>query len=108
MVEWESLDTMGFPGYKISSEGEVRSERTDKPLKLSPNQYNVVRVGLMKRDESRQVTLSLPRLVASMFVQGKSATFNTPINLNGDRNDNRAKNLSWRPRWFAVNFFRQF
>lgn len=108
MEEWVSLEPMGFPGYKISSEGEVRSERTDKTLKLSANQYGVVRIGLMKRDEGRQITLSLPRLVASMFVEGKSATFNTPINLNGDRNDNRAKNILWRPRWFAVNFFRQF
>lgn len=108
MIEWESLEPMGFPGYKLSSEGEVRSERTDKPLKLSANQFGVVRIGLMKRDEGRQITLSLPRLVASMFVQGKSATFNTPINLNGDRNDNRAKNIQWRPRWFAVKFFHQF
>lgn len=108
MEEWESLETMGFPGYKISNEGHVRSERNDKDLKLSANQYGVVRIGLMKRDESRQVTLSLPRLVASMFVKGKSAQFNTPINKNGDRDDNNAKNLAWRPRWFAVKFFHQF
>lgn len=108
MENWESLDTMGFPGYMVSDEGAVKNERTDNRLKLSPNQYGVVRVGLMKRDEGRQMTLSLPRLVATMFVQGKSAQFNTPINLNGDRNDNHAKNLVWRPRWFAVKFFHQF
>lgn len=108
MEEWESLETAGFPGYKLSSEGEVRRERTDKVLKLSSNQTGIVRVGLMKSDESRQVTLSLTRLVAIMFVQGKSATFNTPINKNGDRQDNRASNLAWRPRWFAVKFFHQF
>lgn len=108
MEEWASLETLGFPGYKLSNMGEVRNERTDKTLKLSPNQYGVVRVGLMSRETSRQVTLSLPRLVANMFVQGKSATFNTPINLNGDRDDNTSKNLVWRPRWFAVDFVRQF
>lgn len=108
MELWENLETVGFPNYKLSSEGEVRNERTDKVLKLSSNQFGVVRIGLMKQDENRQVTLSLPRLVATMFVQGRSATFNTPINLNGDRNDNRAKNLAWRPRWFAVKFFHQF
>lgn len=108
MEKWESLDTLGFPGYKISSEGEVRNARTDNPLRLSPNQYGVVRVGLMSQEEGRQKTLSLPRLVANMFVPGKSAQFNTPINLNGDRNDNSAKNLVWRPRWFAVKFFHQF
>lgn len=108
MEEWESLEALGFPGYKLSSLGEVRSERNDKVLKLSANQFGVVRIGLMKRDENRQITLSLPRLVASMFVPGKSQQFNTPINLNGDRDNNTAKNLVWRPRWFAVEFFRQF
>lgn len=108
MEEWASLETLGFPGYKLSSDGEVRRERTDKVLKLSANQFGVVRIGLMRREDNRQVTLSLPRLVASMFVPGKSATFNTPINLDGNRDDNRAKNLAWRPRWFAVKFFRQF
>lgn len=108
MEEWESLETVGFPGYKLSSLGEVRSEKNDKTLKLSSNQYGVVRIGLMKRDESKQVTLSLTRLVAIMFVKGKSPQFNTPINLNGDRSDNTAENLAWRPRWFAVKFFNQF
>ena len=108
MEQWESLDTMGFPGYAVSDEGAVKNERTDNLLKLSANQYGVVRVGLMKREEGVQKTMSLTRLVANMFVTGKSAQFNTPINLNGDRDDNRAKNLVWRPRWFAVKFFHQF
>ena len=108
MENWESLETMGFPGYMVSDAGAVKNERTDNLLKLSPNQDGIIRVGLMKRDEGRQRTLSLPRLVATMFVRGKSAQFNTPINMNGDRNDNRAKNLAWRPRWFAVKFFHQF
>jgi len=108
MENWAKLDSMSFPGYAVSDEGQVMNEQKNQHLKLSPNQYGVVRVGLMKRDEGRQVTLSVPRLVATMFVQGKSAQFNTPINLNGDRNDNRAENLAWRPRWFAVKFFHQF
>lgn len=108
MEKWESLETLGFPGYMISDEGEVKNERTGALLKLSSNQYGVVRVGLMSREEGRQKTLALNRLVANMFVTGKSAQFNTPINLNGDRDDNNAKNLVWRPRWFAVKFFHQF
>ena len=106
--DWASLETLGFPGYEISNEGRVRNARTEKLLKLSANQYGVVRIGLMKPEESKQITLSLPRLVATMFVTGKSAQFNTPINLDGDRENNRADNLMWRPRWFAVRYSTQF
>jgi hypothetical protein len=34
--------------------------------------------------------------------------FDTPINLNGDRHDNAAWNLVWRPRWFAIRYIQQF
>ena len=105
---WESLETIGFPGYIISNKGEVRNEKNGRVLKLSANQYGVVRVGLMKREEGKQITLSLSRLVARMFVPGHGPTFNTPINLNGNREDCTAENLAWRPRWFAVKYFAQF
>lgn len=108
MENWESLDSMGFPGYMVSDEGAVKNERTGVLLKLSPNQYGVIRVGLMHREEGKQMTLSVLRLVANMFVQGKSASFNTPINKDGDRNNNHATNVVWRPRWYAVKFFHQF
>src|SRR5262245_10675307 len=107
MQEWASLETLGFPGYELSNDGLVRNERTGKILKTSANQEGIVRVGLMKRDEAKQVTVSLIRLVARMFVQGRSASFDTPIQLNGDRMDCNATNIKWRPRWFAVKFFNQ-
>ena len=60
---------------------------------------------------------SVARLVASHFpilspanefakisVGNDWEAFNTPINLNGDRWDNRAINLAWRPRWFAIRY----
>ncbi len=107
MQEWASLETLGFPGYELSNDGLVRNG-TGKILKSSPNQEGIVRIGLMKREEGRQVTVSLVRLVARMFVQGRSASFDTPIQLNGDRTDCTAENLKWRPRWYAVLYFRQF
>lgn len=108
MEEWVSLETCGFPNYELSNDGQVRNARSGRPLKVSTNQEGIVRVGLMKREEGRQVTVSVVRLVARMFVQGRSATFDTPIQLNGVRTDCRAENLMWRPRWFAVKYFRQF
>jgi hypothetical protein len=106
--EWASLETVGFPGYELSNDGLVRNARTERVLKTSANQEGIIRVGLMKREEGRQVTVSLVRLVARMFVAGRSATFDTPIQLNGDRNDCSHGNIMWRPRWFAVKFFNQF
>lgn len=108
MQEWASLETVGFPGYELSNDGLVRNERTGKILKTSANQEGIVRVGLMRRDEGRQITVSLVRLVARMFVLGRSVTFDTPIQLNGNRFDCDAKNIMWRPRWFAVKYFHQF
>jgi len=106
--EWASLDSMGFSGYELSNTGEVRNTQSLRILKKNPNQEGIVRVGMMKREEGRQVTVSVARLVARMFVQGRSATFDTPIQLNGVRSDLRAENLMWRPRWFAVRYFQQF
>lgn len=107
MQEWVSLENVGFPGYELSNDGLVRNERTGRPLRKSANQEGIVRVGLMKRDEAKQHTVSVLRLVARMFVQGRSATFDTPIQLNGDRQDLHYGNIMWRPRWFAVKFFNQ-
>lgn len=106
--EWVSLETEGFPGYEISNDGLVRNEATGRILKLSDNQGGIVRVGMMRRDEGRQVTASLLRLVAKMFVQGRSATFDTPIQLNGNNHDCSAENIMWRPRWFAIAYKQQF
>jgi hypothetical protein len=108
MEEWASLESMGFPGYELSNMGEVRNSQSLRVLKMSPNQEGIVRVGLMRREEGRQVTVSVVRLVARMFVSGRSATFDTPIQLNGDRTDLRASNIMWRPRWFAIRYFQQF
>lgn len=108
MQEWASLESAGFPAYDISNDGQVKNNRTGRIMKLSTNQEGIVRVGLMRAGESRQVTCSLVRLVARHFVQGRSATFDVPIQLDGDRNNCHANNIMWRPRWFAVKYFQQF
>ena len=48
-------------------------------------------------------------LVAKAFLEPPALeTFDTPINLDGDRYNNCVENLTWRPRWFAVKYHQQF
>ncbi len=51
---------------------------------------------------------SVPLLVAQAFLTHPFLSFDTPINLDGDRYNNAVSNLMWRPRWFAIAYNRQF
>ena len=102
--EWKSIKY--FPEYSISSYGRVRSDKTGRILSLNDNQFGVVQVGLMK--DGIQYHRSVPLLVAKAFIPQESVPFDTPINLDGDRHNNRLENLVWRPRWFAIKYNQQF
>ncbi len=104
MEEWKEIDL--FPEYSISNYGRVRSNKTDRILALSRNQYGVVQVGLMRNH--KQYHRSVPLLVAKAFVPEPGGAFDTPINLDGDRTNNHMDNLVWRPRWFAIRYNQQF
>lgn len=96
-----------FPGYSVSDQGLVRNDDCDRILTPTPNQHNVVQVGLMQGGVQYKRGVAL--LVAKAFLPDPIAdSFNTPINLNGDRFVNHADNLKWRPRWFAIKYHRQF
>lgn len=98
-----------FPGYSVSDLGRVRNNETGRIMALLKNQNGIVNVGLTK--DLVQYKRSVAILVATSFVpklpQHRDA-FDTPINLDGDRANNQASNLMWRPRWFAVRYFNQF
>lgn len=108
--EWVPIE--GFPGYSVSPLGQVRKDSTvtgktlSRPLQTRFNQYGVPYVGMMRN--GRQVTRSLPRLVAAAFIPQPNAIFDTPINLDGDRTNCEVTNLAWRPRWHAVRYVNQF
>jgi hypothetical protein len=95
-----------FPGYSVSDHGNVRSDTTGRLLSLNTNQYGVLQVGLMR--DRVQHHRSVPLLVAKAFVPEPGGPFDTPINLDGDRENNHMDNLVWRPRWFAIKYNRQF
>lgn len=105
MQEWREI--VGFPGYSVSDQGLVRNDVTDRILKVTENSHGIPIVGLSRW--GKQYKRSVAVLVANAFVlTARSLNFNTPINLDGDRFNNYAGNLVWRPLWFARKYFRQF
>lgn len=99
--EWAIIDE--FPDYAVSSLGQVMSRMTDLIKTQSLNQQGIPSVLLMRdRQQNRR---AVAPLVANAFLDPpESDAFDTPINLNGNRLDNRATNLMWRPRWFAIAY----
>lgn len=104
MEEWVVIPD--FPRYSVSSLGLIRNDKTTRILKPVLNQYDVALVGLMRN--GRQFKRSVALLVANAFIPKPNPMFDTPINLNGHRIDNRVVNLMWRPRWYAVLYNQQF
>ena len=104
MEQWKQIDY--FPEYSISNYGRVRADKSGRILSMNQTQHGLVQVGLMRN--SVQYHRSVPLLVAKAFLPLLSGPFDTPINLDGDRLNNRVDNLAWRPRWFAIKYNQQF
>jgi hypothetical protein len=105
MIEtWKNIED--FRGYSVSDFGRVKSEKSDRILRVKVNQLGIPYIGMMR--EGIQYQRSVSRLVATTFLDGPEGAFDTPINLDGDRFNNHVENLVWRPRWFAVKYNRQF
>jgi hypothetical protein len=102
--EWRNIRS--FPEYSVSSEGRVRNNRTRRILAQSLNQQGIPMVGLTRNGEHYKRGVAL--LVATAFIPRPKGPFDTPINLDGDRENNHVINLMWRPRWFAVFYHKQF
>jgi NUMOD4 motif len=102
--QWKLIER--FPRYSVSDQGRIRFNKSGRILRCNINQYGLLQVGLM--DEGIQRHRSVPLLVAKAFLPELPGPFDTPINLDGDRHNNHASNLVWRPRWFAVKYNQQF
>lgn len=104
MERWKPI--VDFPGYSVSDQGRVRTDKSGRILRLSENQFGLLQVGMMR--DGTQYHRSVPLLVAKAFLPELTGPFDTPINLDGDRHNNRVENLAWRPRWFAIKYNQQF
>lgn len=95
-----------FPDYLVSNWGRVINSMTDRIKEPSVNQQGIPHVLLVRKNKQHRRGLAL--LVAEAFLDApEREQFDTVINLNGDRLDCRAKNLMWRPRWFAIRYHQQ-
>ena len=105
MENWRPIQD--FQNYSVSDEGRVLNVSTGRIMMLSENQRFLVIVGLMRN--GMQYKRAVSHLVADAFLSPpKFETFDSIINLDGDRRNNFATNLMWRPRWFALKHQRQF
>ena len=95
-----------FPDYSVSTFGEIMNNKTKRLLKQTKTPRGSFKVGLIK--DGLQYSRIVKLLVARTFIYGETEIFDTPINLDGDQRNNRVDNLVWRPRWFALNYTRQF
>jgi hypothetical protein len=105
MKEWRKIAS--FMNYSVCNSGYIRNDETGRIMSLLVNQTGVVHVGLTRNHVLYKRSVSL--LVAEAFLNiRREESFVSPINLDGDRFNNRVDNLVWRPRWFAVKYFQQF
>lgn len=102
--EWAVIDA--FPQYEAGTLGHIRNASTHRIMQTSYNQYGVLGVKLMK--DGKQFHRSVPLLIAATYLRKQNPSFDTPINLDGDRENNAVDNLVWRPRWQAVAYHKQF
>lgn len=102
---WHELSD--FPGYAVSDLGRVRNVDFDRFKVPSQNQAGVMHVMLSR--SLRQYRRAVAGLVADAFLDSPPREdFNTIIHLDGDRTNCAALNLMWRPRWFTIQYHRQF
>lgn len=105
MEQWRQVEE--FPDYEVSDQGIVRRVDNGKVLKTTANQSGHLMVTLFV-DHAKRTRL-VGRLVAQAFVDPEFGDhFNSVIYLDNDVTNCRADNLMWRPRWFAINYRRQF
>lgn len=105
MERWVPL--IGYPGYSVSDQGQVKNDRTDRIIKPALHENYRPVIGLVK--DGTQVKRSVSKLVADAFLPPHAiSSFTTAIHFDGDLWNCRVDNMDWRPRWFAVKHAIQF
>lgn len=89
------LPVVGFPGYLVSDEGEVFTERRGRARRpLVGHVFEGYRSVTLARDEGRNATRAVHRIVLEAFVGPRPPDLEARHH-NGNSLDNRLGNLSW-------------
>ena len=97
----------GFNRYSVSETGLIRHDEHDRVLTQFRNYLGFVYVCLYR--DGRNLKRGVAKIVADHYLDpDPMESFDTPINLDGDRGNNEVYNLMWRPRWFALLYHKQF
>lgn len=102
--EWREIE--GFPKYLVSNHGRVYNMQRQLIKTPGANQQGIATISLSRDNVPAMRAICL--LVANAFLEKPDPSFDTPINLDGDRHNNSVNNLAWRPRPFAILYHRQF
>lgn len=103
--EWREV--LGFPDVSVSESGQIMNNWNGRVLTPRFNKQGVLMIGIMRG--GKQHTRAVSLLVASAFLEPpRNVSYNSVINLNGDRADCRVMNLMWRPRWFTPRYNKMF
>jgi hypothetical protein len=109
---WEQIEA--FPRYFLNPSGEVLDSYRD--TLITPNRVTGGAMAVSLRGEDGQYyTRSVKQLVARYFVpfdfdpdKYDLMTFDSSILLDNNQTNVSAKNIRIRPRWFALEYRRQF
>ena len=86
---WKSID--GFEQYEVSSYGQVRNTRFNRPL-IPWKRAGYLSVDLYKN--GRGIHHDIHRLVATAFCPNENGSM-VVNHINSNKHDNRSENLEW-------------
>lgn len=95
MERWLTIED--FPDYEVSDQGQIRNA-SGHILGQYDNGGGTIQV-VMYRDR-KPCARAVNRLVAVTFIGYETKEF-VPMHIDGDKTNNCADNLVWKPRWFA-------
>ncbi len=94
---WKNLSSLGFTKYEISSLGRIRTISTGYIFKLYINDAGSNQISITD-DSGNRKNKYVHRLVAELFVDGKSEECYTVDHIDRDPTNNNYQNLRWASR----------
>ena len=92
-----TFDGKDFSNYEVSNYGKIKSLKYDKYLKCDTSNlyYSIM---LYDQKSKKGIRLQVHRIVAFVFVEGRTKVNNIVNHLDENKLNNRASNLEWTTR----------